>query len=40
MIKIIHSGFNYGDIVELFYDTEAKKYIFVINGKKKIVGVK
>ena len=36
MIKIIHEGFNYGDLIELYYDTELKNYIFIINGDKKI----
>ena len=37
MIKIIHEGFNFYDVVELFYDTERKNYILIINNKKHII---
>ena len=40
MIKTIYSSFNYGDIIELFYDTKNKKYILFINGNKKILSNK
>ena len=36
MIKIIYEGYNYGDLIELYYDTKTKKYIFIINGDKKV----
>lgn len=37
MIKILYSEINYGDMVELFYDTNKKKYILIINNKKQII---
>ena len=37
MIKIICQAINYGDMIELFYDTKLKQYIFIKNGKKKII---
>ena len=41
MIKILHNGYNLYDNVELFYDTERKNYIFILNNKKHIIkGVK
>lgn len=36
MIKLIHESYNGRDLIELFYDTELKNYIFYINGIKKI----
>lgn len=36
MIKIIYEGYNYGDLIELYYDTKSKNYIFIINGDKKV----
>lgn len=37
MIKILYQEINYGDMVELFYDTNKKNYILIINNKKIIV---
>lgn len=37
MVKIIYQGTNNKDIVELFYDTERKKYILIINNIKRII---
>lgn len=37
MIKTLYSEINYGDMVELFYDTKNKKYILIINNKKQII---
>ena len=40
MIKLLHQEINYGDMVELFYDTNQKNYILIINNKKTIVNIK
>lgn len=40
MIKILYQEINYGDMVELFYDTNKKNYILIINNKKTIVNIK
>jgi hypothetical protein len=37
MIKTLYNEINYGDMVELFYDTNNKKYILIINNKKLIL---
>ena len=37
MIKTLYSEINYGDMVELFYDTNKKNYILIINNKKQII---
>ena len=37
MIKILHKEINNKDMVELFYDTERKKYILIINNVKRII---
>lgn len=37
MIKIMYQTINFGDMIELFYDTELKQYIFIKNGKKKVI---
>ena len=37
MIKILYNEINYGDMVELFYDTNKKNYILIINNKKQII---
>ena len=37
MIKIIQEKYNNSDLIELFYDTNLKNYIFIINGNKKII---
>ena len=37
MIKILYQEINYGDMVELFYDTNKKNYILIINNKKQII---
>lgn len=40
MIKILYQEINYGDMVELFYDTNNKNYILIINNKKTILNIK
>lgn len=40
MIKVLYQEINYGDMVELFYDTNNKNYILIINNKKTIVNIK
>lgn len=40
MIKVLYQEINYGDMVELFYDTNKKNYILIINNKKTIVNIK
>ena len=40
MIKTLYSEINYGDMVELFYDTNKKNYILIINNKKLILNNK
>lgn len=37
MIKVLYQEINYGDMVELFYDTNKKNYILIINNKKRIL---
>lgn len=37
MIKLLYQEINYGDMVELFYDTNNKNYILIINNKKIIL---
>ena len=37
MIKLLYHEINYGDMVELFYDTNNKNYILIINNKKLIL---
>lgn len=37
MIKLLYHEINYGDMVELFYDTNNKNYILIINNKKIIL---
>ena len=37
MIKVLYQEINYGDMVELFYDTNKKNYILIINNKKQIL---
>lgn len=40
MINVLYQEINYGDMVELFYDTNKKNYILIINNKKTIVNIK
>ena len=40
MIKLLYHEINYGDMVELFYDTNNKNYILIINNKKIIINNK
>ena len=37
MIKQIFSKYNNYDMIELYYNTNNKDYILIINGKKKII---
>lgn len=37
MIKLLYQEINNGDMVELFYDTNNKNYILIINNKKIIL---
>lgn len=37
MIKLLYHEINNGDMVELFYDTNNKNYILIINNKKIIL---